>query len=65
MRGNLVTRTITSYTLTVRRGPRAGLVRHYAPAQGTKARRFADRLDLKYGAICASVCPNFTEETGQ
>lgn len=52
---------ITGYRLTVHRGARAGLVREYTPAQRTRARRFADRLDLEYGAICASVAPIMSE----
>lgn len=52
-------RDIIGYRLTVNRGARAGLVREYEPAQRTRARRFADRLDNDYGAICASVQPIF------
>jgi hypothetical protein len=52
-------RTITGYQLTVHRGARAGMVRTYGPDKGTQARRFADRLDNEYGAICASVRPVF------
>lgn len=48
---------ITGYRLTVTRGARAGLVRDYTVTQRTAARRFADRLDQEYGAICASVRP--------
>ncbi len=57
---------ITGYELKVNRGARAGLTRTYKPAQRTAARRFADRLDLEYGAICASVRPIFAPmETAQ
>lgn len=52
---------IIGYVLTVNRGARAGLTRHYDAGQGTRARRFADRLDNEYGAICASVRPIFAE----
>jgi hypothetical protein len=52
---------ITGYTLTVYRGARAGLVRTYQPSQRNAARRFADRLDNEYGAICASVRPVFCQ----
>jgi hypothetical protein len=52
---------IIAYELTVQRGARAGLVRRYEPAQRVRARRFADKLDLEYGAICASVRPVFSE----
>jgi hypothetical protein len=54
---------IIGYELTVKRGERAGLVRRYGPDQGTRARRFADRLDNEYGAICASVRPIFAAAT--
>jgi hypothetical protein len=50
---------IISYQLIVHRGARAGLSRQYAPNQRTRARRFADRLDMEYGAICCSVRPVF------
>lgn len=52
-------RNIVGYSLIVSRGPRAGLTRTYKPAQRVRARRFADRLDMEYGAICASVHPIF------
>lgn len=52
---------ISGYELTVKRGARAGLVRHYLPEQRVAARRFADKLDREYGAICASVRPIFAE----
>lgn len=52
-------RTIIAYELKVHRGARAGLVRRYEPSQRNAARRFADRLDLEYSAICASVQPIF------
>lgn len=54
-------RIITGYTLTVKRGARAGLVRHYAEHKRVAARRFADKLDLEYGAICCTVSPIFAE----
>lgn len=54
---------ITGYRLTVHRGARAGMVRTYAPAQRTRARRFADRLDLEYGAICCGLSPVFDDVT--
>lgn len=54
-------RAITGYRLTVHRGARAGMVREYQPEQRTRARRFADRLDLEYGAICCGVAPIFGE----
>lgn len=50
---------ITGYRLTVHRGARAGLVRDYLPANRTRARRYADRLDLEYGAICCGLSPIF------
>lgn len=50
---------ISHYELKVNRGARAGLVRTYQPSQRIRARRFADRLDNEYGAICCSVRPVF------
>lgn len=50
---------IVGYELVVTRGARAGLKRQYRKAQRIAARRFADKLDLEYGAICASVRPIF------
>ncbi len=50
---------ITGYKLTVSRGARAGLERTYAAADRKCARRFADRLDMEYGAICARLSPIF------
>lgn len=58
------TRDIRHYVLTVHRGARAGLTRTYGYAQRTAARRFADKLDLEYGAICASVRPVFANVEG-
>lgn len=52
-------RSIIGYTVTVHRGARAGTVKHYKPGQRTMARRFADRMDNDYGAICASCQPVF------
>lgn len=54
-------RNITGYRLTVRAGRLAGTVREYGPNAGTRARRFADRLDNEYGAICATVSPLFSD----
>jgi hypothetical protein len=53
---------IIGYRLTVSRGARTGLVREYGQAQRNAARRFADRLDQEYGAICASVSPIFATQ---
>jgi hypothetical protein len=50
---------IRHYELRVTRGARAGLVRVYGYSQRHAARRFADKLDREYGAICASVRPVF------
>lgn len=52
-------REIVGYSLIVHRGARAGLTKEYKAGQGTRARRFADKLDMEYGAICASVHPVF------
>lgn len=52
---------IIGYKLTVNRGARAGLVREYGPENRKAARRFADKLDNEYGAICASVRPIYAE----
>ncbi len=49
--------SIIGYTLTVKRGARAGLVKNYGPGKRAAARNFADQLDLEYGAICAHVAP--------
>lgn len=51
--------SIVGYTLIVRRGARAGLTKEYKAGQGAIARRFADKLDREYGAMCASVHPVF------
>ncbi len=58
--------SITGYTLKVTRGARAGLVKHYGPASASRrlARRFADKLDLEYGAICCSLSPVFEAPKG-
>lgn len=53
-------RDIIGYRLTVRRGARAGMTRDYAANKGAAARRFADKLDREYGAICANVQPLFS-----
>lgn len=50
---------IRHYELVVHRGARAGLRKTYGYSQRTAARRFADKLDREYGAICASVRPVF------
>lgn len=57
-------RDIIGYTLTVKRGARAGMTREYLPTNAggldmarRSAHRFADKLDNEYGAICASVQP--------
>jgi hypothetical protein len=50
---------VQGYELKVHRGARAGEVHHYSPKQRTRARRFADRLDQEYGAICCTVRPIF------
>lgn len=55
------TAIVTGYRLTVKRGARAGLVREYAAGKRIAARRFADRLDNEYGAICASVQPIYQQ----
>lgn len=55
---------IIGYELKVYRGARAGLVKTYAVGQRTFARRFADRMDNEYGAICASVRPIFVTVEG-
>lgn len=54
-----MTRSISHYELHVSRGRLAGTVRRYEYANRTRARRFADRLDMEYGAICCSVRPVF------
>lgn len=56
-------RAITGYRLTVQRGARAGLVKQYGIGKRQAARSFANRLDLEYGAICASVQPIWADET--
>lgn len=58
---NTEPREICHYELRVNRGARAGLVKTYGYSQLTTARRFADKLDREYGAICASVRPVFVE----
>lgn len=50
---------IIGYELKVARGEKAGRTYKYEPAQRIRARRFADRLDNEYGAICCSVRPIF------
>ncbi len=50
---------VSHYELHVRAGRLAGTVRRYEWAQRTRARRFADKLDLEYGAICCTVRPVF------
>lgn len=52
---------IIHYQLTVHRGARAGLTKAYGYSQRIAARRFADKLDREYGAICCSVRPIFAD----
>lgn len=48
---------LVGWTLTVFAGARKGLVKAYGPEGRKSARRFADKLDLEYGANCCSVQP--------
>lgn len=48
-------RAIKGYELRVHRGRLAGTIREYAYSQRGRIRRYADRLDQEYGAICCSV----------
>lgn len=57
-----MSRQLLGYELVVSRGARAGLRKKYGSDQAPAARRFANKLDLEYGAICATVSPIYSND---